>query len=56
MAKAKNSFVPASKKNSSVLYNENVTIIIIYNNQKTNCLYAYNLQNRYYIYKKKSAK
>ena len=56
MAKAKSLFVPTSKKNSSVSHNKNVITIIIYNNQKTNCLYVYNLQNRYYIYKKKSAK
>ena len=44
MAKAKNTFISSSKKNSYVPYNEHVITIIIYNNQKTNCLYIYNNQ------------
>ena len=51
MAKAKNSFVPSSRKNSSVPHNEHVITILIYNNQKTNCLYIYNNQNKQIVFK-----
>ena len=51
MAKAKNSFVPSSEKNSSAPHNEHVITIIIHNNQKTNYLYIYNNQNKQIVFK-----